>query len=199
MEALHIIQDEHQSLAGIIHAIRYMRKQIVQGKLQPDFGLLQAMVNYLDAYPEKRHHPKENQYIFDVLKKRTSEGADAIARLEEDHAHGDTRIRALEAATQQYASGAENGFEQFSQAFEVFAEFYRNHMMLEERAILPLVRKHFTDEDWAAANAGFSSNADPMTGSGEASTHEDFQRIFSRLVAAAPAPIGLGAGPYKDE
>ncbi len=199
MEALHIIQDEHQSLAGILHAIRYMLKEIAQGKLKPDFGLLRAMVHYLDAYPEKRHHPKEDQYIFALLKKRTSEGADAIAHLEHEHAHGDARIKALEAAMQQYASGAENGFEQFSQAFEAFAEFYRKHMMLEERAILPLVRKHFTAEDWAAANAGFRSNADPMSGSGEASTHEDFQRIFSRLVAAAPAPIGLGAGPYKDD
>lgn len=199
MEALRIIQDEHQSLAAIIHAIRHMIKEIGAGNLQPDFKLLRAMVHYLDAYPEKRHHPKEDQYLFALLKKRTSEGADAMARLEQEHAVGDDRIKALEAAMHQYASGARDGFDTFSEAFGRFAEFYRNHMLLEEHVILPLVKKHFTAEDWEAAAAGFRENADPMGGTDEPQTHEDFQRIFSRLVAAAPAPIGLGGGPYKDD
>ncbi|MDX9837530.1 MAG: hemerythrin domain-containing protein [Azoarcus sp.] len=199
MEALRIIQDEHQSLAAILHAIRHMTKEIGEGTLQPDFGLLKAMVHYLDAYPEKKHHPKEDQYLFAILKKRTSEGAEAMARLEQEHAVGDDRIKALEAALHQYASGARNGFDVFSQAFERFAEFYRNHMLLEEHAILPLVKKYFTAEDWAEAAAGFRENADPMAGTGDPATHEDFQRIFSRLVAAAPAPIGLGGGPYKED
>lgn len=199
MEALSIIQDEHQSLAAILHAIRHMIKDIGAGRLEPDFKLLRAMVHYLDAYPEKRHHPKEDKYLFALLRKRTTEGADAMARLEQEHAFGDARIKALEAALHQYASGARDGFDTFSHAFEQFAEFYRNHMILEEREILPLVTKYFTAEDWAEAAAGFRENADPMGGTGEPTTHEDFQRIFSKLVAAAPAPIGLGAGPYKDD
>lgn len=199
MEALRIIQDEHQSLAAIIHAIRYMIKEIGAGNLQPDFRLLRAMVHYLDAYPEKKHHPKEDQYLFALLRQHTTEGADAIARLEQEHAAGDARIKALEAAMHQYASGARDGFDAFAEAFNQFAEFYRNHMLLEETVILPLVKKHFTAEDWAAAEAGFRENADPMGGTGEPQTHEDFKRIFSRLVAAAPAPIGLGGGPYTDD
>lgn len=199
MEALSIIQDEHQSLAAILHAIRHMIKEIGAGRLQPDFRLLRAMVHYLDAYPEKKHHPKEDKYLFALLKKRTTEGADAMARLEQEHAVGDVRIKALETALHQYASGARDGFDAFSQAFQQFAEFYRNHMILEEHEILPLVKKYFTAEDWAEAAAGFRDNADPMGGTGEPSTHEDFQRIFSKLVAAAPAPIGLGGGPYTED
>lgn len=199
MEALSIIQDEHQSLAAILHAIRHMNKEIGAGRLQPDFQLLRAMVHYLDAYPEKKHHPKEDRYLFALLKKRTDEGAAAIERLEKEHAVGDERIKALEAALHQYASGARDGFDAFTQAFERFADFYRSHMMLEEREVLPLVVKYFTAEDWAQAAAGFRDDPDPMGGTGEPTTHEDFQRIFSKLVAAAPAPIGLGAGPYRAE
>ncbi len=196
MEALRIIEDEHQSLAAILHAIRYMLKEIAAGNLQPDFRLLRAMVHYLDAYPERLHHPKEDQYLFARLKQRTKEGADAMARLEQEHAGGEARIKALEAALHQYASGERDGYEAFARAFENFAEFYRNHMLLEEREILPLARKHFTDEDWEAVAAGFRSNADPMGGTREG---ENFQRIFSRLVEAAPPPIGLGAGPYRED
>lgn len=199
MEALRIIMDEHQSLAAILHAVRHMIREIGAGKLQPDMKLLAAMVRYLDAYPERQHHPKENLYLFDLLKKRTDEGAEAIAQLEEEHRHGEARIKALEEAMQRYAKGEKDGFAGFAQAFESFADFYRNHMLLEERVILPLAKDHFTAEDWAAAEAGFRTNPDPMAGLRTPSTHEEFQRLFSRLVAAAPEPIGLGAGPYQGD
>jgi hemerythrin-like domain-containing protein len=198
MEALRIMLDEHQSLAAILHAIRMMLRDIGSGTLQPDMGLLRAMVHYLDAYPEKRHHPKEDQFLFALLRQRTAEGAEALDRLEEEHAHGNDRIKALEGAVQRYADGEPGGFEGFVAAFEAFAAFYRQHMMREEREILPLVHKHFTAEDWAIANAGFAGTPDPMGGTQPPAAPEDFAQIFSRLVAAAPAPIGLGAGPYKE-
>ena len=71
MQAMQILLDEHQSLAAIIHGIRHMIREIGAGKLQPDFKLLKAMVHYLDAYPEKRHHPKEDTYLFGPLRART--------------------------------------------------------------------------------------------------------------------------------
>jgi hemerythrin-like domain-containing protein len=69
-------------------------------------------------------------------------------------------------------------------------------MLLEEREVLPLARKYFTEEDWEAVAAGFRRNEDPMGGT---RVGEDFQKIFSKLVVAAPPPIGLGAGPYRDD
>ena len=43
MQALHIIGEEHQSLAAILHAIRYMLKEVAAGKLQADLKLFQAI------------------------------------------------------------------------------------------------------------------------------------------------------------
>ena len=96
-----------------------------------------------------------------------------------------------------YAQAPAN-FDAFKTAFEDYAAFYRTHMMTEEREVLPLIRKHFTAEDWDKANAGFIAD-DPLSGTRATARagEEDFAQIFSRLVAAAPAPIGLGAGPYK--
>jgi hypothetical protein len=71
MDAMRILMDEHQSLAAIIHAIRHMIGEIGAGRLQPDHKLLEAMVHYLDAYPEKRHHPKEDAFLFGPLRART--------------------------------------------------------------------------------------------------------------------------------
>ena len=197
MDAMRILMDEHQSLAAIIHAIRHMIGEIGAGRLQPDHKLLEAMVHYLDAYPEKRHHPKEDEFLFGPLRARTHDADAALDRLEAEHAQADARIAVLAAAVKGYAQDPAH-FEAFKTAFNDYAAFYRTHMMTEEREVLPLIRKHFTAEDWARANAGFIAD-DPLSGTRATARagEEDFAHIFSRLVAAAPAPIGLGAGPYK--
>ena len=197
MDAMRILMDEHQSLAAIIHAIRHMIGEIGAGRLQPDHKLLEAMVHYLDAYPEKRHHPKEDEFLFGPLRARTHDADAALDKLEAEHADAEARIAVLEAAVKAYAQDPAGAFEAFNIAFNDYAAFYRTHMMTEEREVLPLIRKHFTAEDWAHANAGFIID-DPMHGA-RAQDEEDFTRVFSKLVASAPAPIGLGAGPYKDD
>jgi hemerythrin-like domain-containing protein len=200
MDAMRILMDEHQSLAAIIHAIRHMIGEIDAGHLRPDHKLLEAMVHYLDAYPEKRHHPKEDEFLFGPLRARTHDADAALDKLEAEHADADARIAVLEAAVKRYAEDEAAHFEAFKTAFNAYAEFYRTHMMTEEREVLPLIRKHFTAEDWDRANAGFIAD-DPLSGTRATARagEEDFAHIFSRLVAAAPAPIGLGAGPYKAE
>ena len=198
MDAMRILMDEHQSLAAIIHAIRHMIGEIGAGRLQPDHKLLEAMVHYLDAYPEKRHHPKEDEFLFGPLRARTHDADAALDKLEAEHADAEARIAVLEAAVKAYAQDPAGAFEAFKTAFNAYAEFYRTHMMTEEREVLPLIRKHFTAADWDRANAGFIAD-DPLSGTRATAKagEEDFAQIFSKLVAAAPAPIGFGAGPYK--
>lgn len=193
MEALRILGDEHQSLAAILHAVRFMLKEVVSGRLQPDLRLFEAMIHYLDAYPEKRHHPKED-ILFARLKARTSDGAEALAELDRQHQASAERIQALEAALAAYAADPSK-LADFAAAFDHYADFYRSHMMLEEREALPLARKVLTAEDWAEVDRAFTQDRDPM--SGTRGKPEDFADVFSKLVAAAPAPIGLGAGPYR--
>ncbi|HAF56112.1 MAG TPA: hemerythrin, partial [Thauera sp.] len=52
--------------------------------------------------------------------------------------------------------------------------------------------------EWAPATAVFIGDA-PLSGTRATARagEEDFAQIFSKRVAAAPAPIGFGAGPYK--
>lgn len=193
MRALQVLADEHQSLAAILHAVRFMLKEIGAGHLQPDLKLLRAMVNYLDAYPEQRHHPKEDRLLFGRLQARTDEGKDLLDKLFRQHAGTAERIQLLESALDAYEKNPAD-VSALAAAFDTYAEFYRNHMILEEREILPLLRKHFTAEDWAEIDAELTADGNNLgTAPGD-----EFAAIFSKLVAAAPAPIGLGQGPYQD-
>lgn len=194
MQALHIIGEEHQSLAGILHAIRFMLKAVSAGQLEADLKLFQAMVHYLDAYAEKRHHPKED-LLFRRLQLRTTEGAEALAKLGAQHADAPLRMAALEQALAGFVADA-GRFDDFARAFDRYAEFYREHMMLEEDIVLPLVRKYLTEADWVAVNRDFL--AEMATNSGQDGATENFSALFSRLVDCAPAPIGFGPRPFSN-
>jgi hemerythrin-like domain-containing protein len=194
MEALHIIGEEHQSLAAILHAIRFMLKEVTAGRLAPDLKLFQAMVHYLDAYAEQRHHPKED-LLFKYLEQRSSEGAEALAELAIQHAAAPQRIALLQQAVAAYAADPTR-FADFARAFEAYADFYRGHMLLEEEIVLPLIRRYLSEEDWIAVDAEFRAEMD--ANSLDADSKEDFKAIFAKLVACAPAPIGFGPRPYLD-
>ena len=194
MKALNIISDEHQSLAGILHAVRFMIREILAGKLEPDIKLFQAMVHYLDAYAEKRHHPKEDR-LFTYLEKRTNEGAEALAKLAEQHAAAPQRISNLEQALAQFVADPAS-FDDFAKAFNTYADFYRGHMLLEEEVVLPLISRYLTPEDWATVDQEFL--AEMQSKLGKDGQTEDFSAMFSKLVECAPAPIGFGPRPYTD-
>lgn len=194
MQALRIISDEHQSLAGVLHAIRFMLKEVAAGKLEPDLKLFEAMVYYLEAYAEERHHPKED-LLFKYVEQRTAEGSAALAELAVQHAAAPQRIAALEQALAGYVADATR-FSDFVTAFNNYADFYRNHMLLEEDVVLPLARRFLTEEDWAAVDQEFQAEMEAKSGKDGKSV--DFSALFSKLVDCAPAPIGFGPRPFGD-
>jgi hemerythrin-like domain-containing protein len=56
--------------------------------------VLGAMVYYIDAFPERFHHPKEDRYLFRLLRMRHPAAVKLIERLETEHRAGSGRRRA---------------------------------------------------------------------------------------------------------
>ena len=69
---------------------------------------------------------------------------------------------------------------------------YLAHMKLEETAILPVAQAVLSEADWAELDAAFANNCDPLTG--QHPRDPAFDRLFTRIVMRAPAPIGVGEG-----
>src|SRR5205807_99549 len=98
MEAIRVIQDEHRSLAAVVHGMLYLVHDIRDRGTQPNFDLLGAMIYYIDAVPERFHHPKEDQYLFRLLRIRHADAASLLDRLTMEHQAGAEKIRTLEQA-----------------------------------------------------------------------------------------------------
>lgn len=186
--ALGLIKDEHRSLAAVVHALQHLARQMNEGQ-EPNQTLLGAISHYLLQFPEKLHHPAEDKYLFEPLRRRTSESNDVMDKLEAEHAGGDARAAKLSAALSELAVRTTESIDRFKLAVEEYANFYWAHMMCEETLILPLAERVLTEEEWEAAARGFAANHDPLYGT---DTANEFDALFKRIVYMAPAPIGLG-------
>ncbi|MGO4394858.1 hemerythrin domain-containing protein [Variovorax sp. M-6] len=188
---IRIIRDEHSALSAMLRSIVLLLAQHRRQGTLPDFGALRAMLFYVDEFPEKRHHRKESELLFPKLRARTPISRELLDRLDDDHARGERKIREVEHALLAFEMMGEVRRQAFEQAVERYVDFYLAHMAMEEREILPLAEKVLTDDDWSDLDRAFSANRDPLTG---CEPEPDYGALFTRIVNAVPAPIGLGAG-----
>lgn len=189
MKAIRIIHDEHRSLAAVLHAMLYLVHDIRDRGSRPNFELFGAMIYYIDAFPERFHHPKEDQYLFPLLRARHASAAGLIDVLEREHQRGAELVRTLEQALARYTQGGADEFPRFLAAVESYADFHWKHMRTEEKELLPLAQQYLTVDDWQVIDAAFVGNTDPLLG---AEAGVQYQDLFRRIVNLAPPPIGVG-------
>jgi hemerythrin-like domain-containing protein len=187
--ALRIIHDEHAALAAMLRSVLLLLSQHRRQGTLPDFAALRAMLFYMDEFPEQRHHRKESELLFPKLRARTAEANHVLDRLDQDHARGERAIRDLEHALLGFEMMGEPRREAFEQAAQQYADFYFQHMSLEEKQVMPLAERALTAQDWAELDEAFAANRDPLTGH---QPEDDYRQLFSRIVNALPAPLGLG-------
>jgi hemerythrin-like domain-containing protein len=191
-ESIRIIQSEHRSISSVLHALKELTRMAREATVRPDFRPFRAMVRYIDEYPERLHHPKEDEYLFPRVAEKSREGRALVERLISEHREGARLMRELERALLFYEDGWPAGGSDFSDVLEQYCQFHWDHMRLEEKELLPLAERDLTPQDWKSVDAGFAANTDPLAQLKE----RDFAALFTRLVNLAPAPVGLGE-PWK--
>ena len=189
--SIRLIKDEHRSMAAVLHAAEYVVGKAVSTGMPPDFKLLRAMLYYLRAFPERRHHPNEDRVLFARIKARTHEADTAISELEDEHRRGNGMLQSLTIALDNWEAGAADG-RLFAEVLSGFASFYWAHMEKEEANILPVAERSLSNDDWHEIHAAFESHEDPMFGD---DTANEFRNLLSRIILLAPP---TGSGDLKD-
>ena len=187
--ALDVIRDEHQALAAMLRSLALLLQQSRRTGGLPPFDVLRAMLFYIDEFPERLHHTKESELLFPKLRERAPELAPVLDRLDHDHAAGERAIRDIEHALLAFEVMGESRRQAFETAIERYIADYLAHMGREEADVLPAAQRLFSEADWAELDAAFAANKDPLTGH---EPEDGYRQLFSKIVNAAPAPIGLG-------
>jgi hemerythrin-like domain-containing protein len=148
------------------------------------------MLFYIDEFPERLHHPKESELLFPRVAALVPETRELIAKLEKDHDKGESSVRELQHLLMAWELIGEARRVAFETAAKRYLAFYLEHMRLEETVILPAALKVLGAADWVELDAAFETNCDPLTG--QYPRDPAYDRLFTRIVNRAPAPIGLG-------
>ena len=134
---------------------------------QPDFELLRSIVHYLRRFPDRFHHPRED-IAFARLIERAPQLQLEIARRMQEHvviaAAGEELLGYLD----QIIAGAMIEKAELEKAAATYVVYYRYHLYMEERQVLPRAAELLTATDWAAVVAVpiepdplFGPNSDP--------------------------------------
>jgi hemerythrin-like domain-containing protein len=186
--ALTRLRDEHRALARVIEALETVTTQAAEDRAEPDFALLASMLYYVDAFPERMHHPKEDRYLFAVLRARSPQSAPMLDGLEREHRRSPELLSELERALVHWQGGAPDGMNAFVLALSRFCEFSWKHMRTEETRVLPEAERTLTDADWLEMAEAFAVNDDPLFGQ---QRQREFERLYHRIANLAPRKLRL--------
>ena len=185
---LAIIQREHRALAAVLYTFDHVLADIRAGKIEPDFALFEAVLSYVQDFPDRYHHPKEDEVLFPLIVKRAPEVKTLIEELQAQHHEGVRLTSDLKWKLDAWKKAPAQGFAGFDAAAQKFIDWQRKHMAKEERTVMPAAREKLQPADWAAADAAFVDNDDPIFG---ANPKKVYDQLLSKIASLAPEPYGL--------
>ena len=193
-KAIAIIRAEHRALGAVINNIKAVLQEVQAGRVAMDFKLFWAMVYYIDAFPDRLHHPKEDDWLFSRITTRTPLADKLIEELQSQHQMEPQALARMRRDLGNYEAGVPGSLEALQTTVASYADFTWKHLRTEESEILPLAEAHLLASDWDAIADAFAQNADPLVGSAD---NKLFDALFHDIVNRTPAPVSGGLNPHK--
>lgn len=128
---------------------------------RPDYERMLDILHYLRHFPDEFHHAREDAAFARLAQKYPGMEL-AFVRLHQEHRvianAGQALLEVLEAAV----AGSVVARTDIEAAAATYLVYYRNHIGVEERDVLPRAAESLTREDWAAIAAAVPAAADPL-------------------------------------
>ncbi|MRR49315.1 MAG: ATP-binding cassette domain-containing protein [Rhodocyclaceae bacterium] len=191
MEALRVISDDHRALWRLTTALDALNADMRRHGASTSLATMNQMLDYVETYVDKVHHPKEDQFLFPKVMLRRPDVIPAIKKLQIQHEEGPRYLASIRRKGEDIQAGRDTNEQAFFADIDRFITLLRDHIHVEERDVMTAARDSLTAEDWLEIDAPFLSNDDPLFGK---NARAEFAELRSRLVLMAPEPVGLGGG-----
>jgi len=176
-DVMALLQIDHYRMARLLQLVERQAANIAR-RDPANYRLLESAFDYFSTYPDRCHHPKED-LIYHKLVSRHPEMAESVGDLIEDHEMLARLTRsAMRAVRLSRASGARANDELARQLNE-FVNFYRHHMLLEDRDFFPAALRGLSRIDLEEIDFALFDAPDPlMDGESEAKFAELREEII---------------------
>lgn len=188
MKSLSIIKNEHRNLGVALFTLEKLLEEVERGR-QPDFKVFHGLLTYLDRFLDTYHHPKEDQYLFPILRERCPDAGAILDEREEEHRLGGQLMAEVLKALSAYEFLGDSELHDFGNTLRRYLGFERDHAMEEEKQILPLAKQHLEPDDWVKIDRVFADNQDPLFGDAPSA---GFEALHTLITSMVPEPHGLG-------
>lgn len=188
MDALTLISQEHSNMWRLATTIDQVAGDMEAGA-PLETAFFEAALDYIDQFVDRMHHPKEDDYLFRLLRLRSVEAAEVLAALEADHRQGPGNLAQLRT---QLAAAAQGQLPAAAlvEALRRYTAGLKSHIKMEEQHVLPLARKVLQPQDWKEIDVAFRNHSDPVFSD---ESKAEFRELFHRIASLAPESVGLGA------
>lgn len=187
--AQRVLAREHLALRAVARVVAFEARMLQEGK-PVDGGLLQSIVDYVTEFPDRIHHPKEEDHLFARMRARNAQlCAPVLDKLLDEHQKEAVHIAELGRALKAFQAGIDGARARLAELAGSYAFFLDRHIDLENLEAFPLAEKVLTEEDWAAIDAAFAENDDPLAGGKD--EKQRFAELHRRILALGAPPPGL--------
>ena len=163
---MHLYQSQlYADHYNFLRLLRFLESEIAcyeaGGDRYARLDIILEMFDYIQAYPERWHHPIEDA-IFELLLIRQVPNSDQIWGLKSEH-------KKLEQLTHQaselFASVANDVVVPVGELISTSREFIRRqqeHINMENRIAYPLLDAHLNNDDWLQVGRQVRTKVDPL-------------------------------------
>jgi hemerythrin-like domain-containing protein len=183
-QVVELIKQEHRVLGHVVEVLQHTL-QDAAAEAEPDFTLLAAVLCYIDDFPERLHHPKEDQYLFKALRARSPDLTALLDDLEFEHVHDGFMVRQMHAAFVHFVAGAYGALGAFVSRADAYAAMLREHMRKEED-LLDRAGASLPESEWQRILAAFEASEDPLL---TRDTRTEFRKLYRRIQDRAPRKL----------
>jgi hemerythrin-like domain-containing protein len=141
------------------------------------------LCEYLQHFPDRFHHPRED-VAFTLLAQKDPKLAAQVERLKHEHRIiawvGKQFMDLLSACV----DGSLVGRAEVEACASMYLTYYRVHLAEEERKILPAAARLLTPADWADVAIAVPSGRDPLFGDEFVDRFRDLRRLIELRAGA---------------
>jgi hemerythrin-like domain-containing protein len=153
---------DHRNLTSVLDVVQH-QLDILRGGGDPDYALMESVLDYCKSYGNVWHHPAED-LVYEQLEKEPGAFGELSRSLHDDHA-------ALARVTADFHEALEDVLgegvvprERLLELGDHFVSDYRNHLRMEERFVFPAAKKHLSAGTLAEVRSRCERISDPLFG-----------------------------------
>lgn len=187
--AMKVLHAEHLALRSVARVLM-MDLQALEKGADPDFALLNDIFEYIKEFPDRIHHPKEEEFLFSAMRRRISgTELELLDSLMKEHEHETVLIVELCSSLELFKTGGDADKVEFIRRAKNYVNFLGNHIRLENEKVFPLAEVYLEESDWEPINTAFMENDDPMVH--DSGSAEKFTNLHRRIMALGAPPMGM--------